>query len=480
MAEDITTHFKVSVHNLKIDPKLGIMDQGNIDIKPPPLSSETDDAHMPAVIGMDRPAPKKKTFFVRKAGATLAEQLGTEEAVEVETTVQHLPTQPINVPDHTPAKNLTADEMGSMLTPKFKAPVEEPDKPIVQPEVPAIPEPVTPLKADLKDLVLRYIQKVGPEEAAKFFGKPAMHIHNWVNGKGDPPLAAAQAILDRSPKAREHYLKVVEKVYIDFETGEGSFQRDHTREDLPVDLCLCTDKDLPPYVHWVFVTASAQYGLGQKMQTDTVLIRARNMVADMFLGGKAQWSIWLDYDVLPTIGNAPWWRAITRNLGSDASVGDKTASYDFIKRLLSHNKPFVGGVYATRRKGGPLVTQLDLHPRGQADRIASDQQRKNKANGLYGPVEWLSCGFAVIHRVVFETIKKQHPERIPTTKGEPYPFFTPIGSEGEDVAFSKRAIEAGFKLYLDQELFAAHIGRYPFLPGESAFNGNVEFTNAHM
>jgi hypothetical protein len=301
-----------------------------------------------------------------------------------------------------------------------------------------------------------------------------MHVHNWVNGKQEPPLSAAQAILDQSPKAREQYLKVVERVSIDFDSGEGSFERDHTKEELPVDLCLCIKGDLPPYVAWVFNTAVAQYGIGVKMMTDTIIIRSRNMVADMFLKGKADWSIWVDGDVLPTTGNPLWWKSIVRD---NNTVTEQTASYDFIKRFLSHKKPFVGGIYSTRRKDGPLVTQPDLHPRGQADRIASDKIRRNQAQGLM-EVDWVSAGYCCIHRVVFETIKKKHPELQLKASDGPYPFFTPKGNNGEDVAMSMLAKDAGFPLYLDTELFAAHIGRYAFLPSQSQFNGTLDFTNA--
>ncbi len=476
--------------SIKIDPSLGVIDQGVIDLKAPPESTDSpDDPRMPAAIGITKPMKPKRAVFVRGAGSTLAEQLGTQQATGIQAPVleETRPSQPIEVPERIApqvSRNLSADAMASLLTPKFREfPVQEKPKEEVVPANIEIPSPVESapalsIKADLKDLVLRYIQKVGPEEAAKFFGKPAMLIHNWVNGKHEPPLAAAQAILDKSPKAREHYLKVAERVYIDFESGEGSFSRDHTREDIPVDLCVVTNKDFPPYVHWVFVTATAQYGLGEKMMVDAPLVRARNLVADMFLSGKATWSIWLDYDILPTTGNGAWWRAVTRDLGNSATVNDATASYDFIKRFLSHNKPYVGGVYTTRRKGGPLVTQPDLHPRGQKDIISSDATRKNRAQGLYGPVDWLAIGFSCIHRIVFETIRKQNPGKIPKTPGEPYPYFNEEGCEGEDFVFCERARKAGFQLYLDAELFAGHIGRYCFLPGESAYNGPVDFRNA--
>ena len=99
------------------------------------------------------------------------------------------------------------------------------------------------------------------------------------------------------------------------------------------------------------------------------------------------------------------------------------------------------------------------------------------AKGLYGPVEWLAIGLSAIHRIVFETIIKNNPGLVPKQKGAPFPFFNQTENEGEDVAFSLKARQAGFELWLDQELFAAHIGRYPYTPSDSKHNGPVDVRN---
>lgn len=472
---------------LKIDPSLGIIDTGVTDVAPASFNPDTGEPSMPAVVATGRPNAKRQ-FYKFKPGGTLAERLGTAETVDAPQPEPEIvvPSQPMKAPERIVPRMrqaMVGKDMSETLKHKvLEVPEVEQSIVISDPASHAsVPEGVPvpsdefkpAIKADLKGLVLSYIKKYGVKQSAEFFGKSESSMTSWMTGNREPPLECAQMILDKSPKARDQYLKVAEKVFIDWETGEGSFAREHTREQMPVDLCFCVKGDIPPYVFWALQTAVAQYGIGCKMLTDTILIRSRNMVAGMFLAGKAEWSIWIDADILPTIGNAAWWHAIVRDGGS---VNNTSASYDFIKRLLSHNKPFVGGVFATRRKNGPLVIQPDLHPRGHSDKAASEAMRKNQAKGLL-EVDWLSTGLCCVHRSVFETVRNKRPDLQPKMTGEPYPFFTPTGNNGEDVAFSILAKEAGFRLYLDQELVAAHIGRYAFIPSESQFNGTLDFTN---
>jgi hypothetical protein len=51
-----------------------------------------------------------------------------------------------------------------------------------------------------------------------------------------------------------------------------------------------------------------------------------------------------------------------------------------------------------------------------------------------------------------------------------------LGNDGEDKAFSELAARAGYKLYLDTELFAAHLGRWAYMPSMSQYNGPLEVT----
>jgi hypothetical protein len=482
--------------SIQIDPSLGVVSTGTTDIPPAAFDPATGEPMMPAAIAVGKPI-QRKTFHKMGPGSTLAERLGTK--AEAEALPEALPDHQLARPTEMTAPQrivprmsrvLSAEEMDEKMKPNWDklgevqeaiidAATDEPDAyaaPVIDDPPSLQTAPLSkgahvPSTVQLAALPRTFIKKYGVTKAAEFFGKTEATIESWMKDR-EPPLSAVQAVLDKSPPAQKQYLDVAERVFME-DTLEGSFSRDHTKEELPIDLCLAVKGDIPPVVHWVFTTAAAKYGLGQKMLTDTIIIRSRNLIADMFLKGKATWSLWLDADVLPTIGNEMWWRAIVR----DSSVSSTTASYDFIKRFLSHNKPFVGGVYATRRREGPLVTQPDLHPRNKSDIQKSDEIRRNQAKGLL-EVEWLSAGYCLVHRVVFETIRKKFPELTPKMAGEPYPFFTPTANEGEDVKLSMLARKAGFKLYLDTELFAAHIGRYAYTPSQSIHNGVVNTMNA--
>ena len=197
----------INPSSLKIDPSLGIISQGNIDIPSPTDFSETGEPRMPAALGIKSATGQRKTFIARKAGGTLAEQFGAPENIDTEPHKQPeemQPSQPLEIgervnPSVHKTRNLSADEMGSLLTPKFRAtPMPEAIAPVdaevpqeiaaptsqtIEENVPRETNPESPLKADLTDLVLRYIQKVGQKDAAKAFGVLEMNIKNWVNRK---------------------------------------------------------------------------------------------------------------------------------------------------------------------------------------------------------------------------------------------------------------------------------------------------------
>src|SRR6478672_7142480 len=119
--------FKVNASSIKIDPSLGVVDIGNVNL---PAPSDSDEPNMPAVIGQPMTQQRKK-FFNRKAGGTLAEQLGTEEDSH-----SH-PQSPIPDVPHGTFRKATAQEMAGMLTPKFDKPA-----PVAAVEAVQIPAPV--------------------------------------------------------------------------------------------------------------------------------------------------------------------------------------------------------------------------------------------------------------------------------------------------------------------------------------------------
>lgn len=193
------------------------------------------------------------------------------------------------------------------------------------------------------------------------------------------------------------------------------------------------------------------YDIGFELVGNTLLASARNELADRFLKSKAEWSFWLDSDVFVPFGNAELYNTYSRT-----TKGKDFAKHNSLERLLSHNLPLVGGVYAGRFKGAPLTIQPDLAPRHSADLRTCDALRNGEIAGLQ-PVDWLAAGLMLVHRRVFERILKAKPWREPFP-GAFYPFFINSGPKGEDVYFCELARQVGIQPYLDTDVRAGHIG----------------------
>jgi hypothetical protein len=222
-----------------------------------------------------------------------------------------------------------------------------------------------------------------------------------------------------------------------------------------IAFCCATDRDFPPAVLESFAVLIRNHGMPIVLKSETLLVRGRNMIAERFLRTQAEWSFWVDSDMLLPFGNADWFRDKSKitNLRPDQYA------FDAVQRLMSHRKDFVGAVYAARTEGSQMVMQPDLEPRNENDKKLSDLIRKNEAYGLK-EVGWLGFGCVLIHRRVFEAIGRTDPEIRDGKAG----FFDTQGSKGEDVRFSERSSAAGFRPQLDVELVCGHIGRQCFKP----------------
>jgi hypothetical protein len=179
------------------------------------------------------------------------------------------------------------------------------------------------------------------------------------------------------------------------------------------------------------------------------------MVATRFLESHAQWSLWLDSDVMPPVGNPDWFKKKSRT----QSLTKAQCGYDIIERLLGHNVPLVGAVYAARTEGAQMVIQPDIDPRHPGDQQKAEQIRKGQLHGLIN-VDWVGLGCTLIHRRVFESLRAKSANG---RQGD-VDFFRSEGSKGEDVGFCERAAAAGFKPQLDCDLVVGHLGRKCYLP----------------
>jgi hypothetical protein len=241
--------------------------------------------------------------------------------------------------------------------------------------------------------------------------------------------------------------------------AESSFSLSYRKPGYPLTILIPFVSNFTGAVLSSLLYYAKHLDVGFELQGNSLLLRARHDLAKRFLATDAQWSLWLDSDVFMPFGNPAIYFSVTQS----RKMPQKFAEYNTIERLLTHKKPLVGGVYAARYKGGSLVIQPELEPRNPNDRQIATAIREGRSAGGLVPVNWLAAGLMLVHRKVFEIIMAKEP-----IQAEYYPFFLPENAtDGEDVAFCKRAIRCGIQPMLDTEIRAAHIGPGVWMPEDS-------------
>jgi hypothetical protein len=191
---------------------------------------------------------------------------------------------------------------------------------------------------------------------------------------------------------------------------------------------------------------------------DAVISNTRNKLADHFLKSNAEWSLWIDDDIIPPIGRAAWWKNICR---TNADYPERVAGQHVAHRLMEHGKSgkkVVGGLYFGRNSQGSPMFYEGLIDR-EAHMAARNMEDSVRKCG------WVATGCLLVHRQVFLDIQAKFPELAPVLNPEPmqpkrefWDFFRLGVTDGEDVAFCKRAREAGHDVYVDTGLVCGHVG----------------------
>jgi hypothetical protein len=178
---------------------------------------------------------------------------------------------------------------------------------------------------------------------------------------------------------------------------------------------------------------------------DSMVYHSRNRLAEKFLQTDARYLLMIDDDIIPCIGRPAWMRSTVQ---SAQNVIDLPLQRHIIHRLLNSGKTLIGGAYFGRQEG--------------ADLMCSDQNLAASAkryDDIISPVNWVGTGCLLVHRSVFNDIKRKYPELATANPDAPFDYFLPMaGHIGEDVAFCQRAREAGHMPHIDLGTPVFHVG----------------------
>lgn len=211
-------------------------------------------------------------------------------------------------------------------------------------------------------------------------------------------------------------------------------------------------KTTNPATAWVLVATAMDYGkekIRMDMELgDAMIYHARNKLTTRFLETECEWMLFLDDDIIPPIGRPEWFKYIGH---LPDGYPDDIAGQNYIDRLLSHGKTIVGATYFGRQASGRPMFHAGIT---NYDHCMSAREMR----GDLIETEWAATGCLLIHRSVFEDIKKKMPDLAPTELRDDWDFFRPTANGGEDVAFCHRAREAGHAIFVDTGVQCLHVG----------------------
>jgi hypothetical protein len=181
---------------------------------------------------------------------------------------------------------------------------------------------------------------------------------------------------------------------------------------------------------------------------DSLVCRARNILAETFLESTGTHCLWIDSDIL--------WQA------------------DDVLRMLEHGHDFVAGAYRLKDDSGLFAfgPQLDDSHAPTIDQRTGCME-----------IEWAGTGFALVARTVFERIAEAYPEgrirqrgrvlangQIERGREGSFDYF-PVGLDdgfyfSEDMGFSYLWRAAGGRVWLDPTVSLTHMGACDYAGGD--------------
>jgi hypothetical protein len=139
------------------------------------------------------------------------------------------------------------------------------------------------------------------------------------------------------------------------------------------------------------------------------------------------------------------------NNGTDLFFLDSDIEFttEAFKRLLSHKKPIVAGLYWQRSSPSLPVAYKKVRPKT----LFRDTPVAEHITDIepFMEVEGAGLGFCLIRHEVLKAVSKDCDNP-----------FQPFGNMGEDFSFFYRCRKKGYKVYLDTTLKLKHLGEYEY------------------
>lgn len=328
----------------------------------------------------------------------------------------------------------------------------------------------------LISLVRDKITELGTARAAEYFGAEQRNVEKWTRERQPPLWAIEKVLLDKNDERKDIALP---------STGGPVIGANWQGKN--VLLCLPWYKQVSPFTCLSLLAIAERDKMGYLMASgDAFISHTRNKLAQAFLETDAEWSLWVDDDMILPMGKSEWFLQTT-----GARIRPEWAGLHTINRLLSHGKPLVGALYTGRQREGRL-----MFAEGASDPRVSDDIRRNGPRNECRATRWVATGCLLIHRKVFEGINKKFPHlkqnffspsehdlvsateeisRVLTDsllspeqriqqcvqlleKGRVLSNTNSRVGVGEDVIFCVRAGQAGFQAHIDLGLVCGHQG----------------------
>jgi len=334
---------------------------------------------------------------------------------------------------------------------------------------------------DLKAAIISQIEKLGEEKAAEFFDVSLITLLSWKSGKTEPKLSMVQKAVDAMPptivsvdpewEALKAVMPAKDWLALVEETKKPAASDDDWEASAPaekgaVTLLMPMMSGLAAETFTTLVRACKLYGM-EKISIiprwRTLIVEARNDLAQKALATKGEWFIYIDADGVFPCGSGGMLRKMGLNLP------EPKASRNFIERLMSHpaDKLIVGALYKDRRGGTRAQCERGFRSEQENARLLAMFDPKATGNDALEENGWVGFAAVRIHRSVFEKmIEAAKPGGIladiapmPGRESEPYGFFdTTRQTRGEDVKFCRRAGQLGIKTWVDCGTILGHCG----------------------